>query len=107
MLKLKKSAVVGLAVASLVSLPLLGGTASAGTPTAQCTKQKVNSTTGQASCSSLGAYKKYRVIVDCIGNSGRQFSVTGPWVSKGWSVAQCSGNGSAGIYGFIDVELQF
>ncbi|MFJ6862946.1 hypothetical protein ACIQRS_02075 [Streptomyces termitum] len=45
------------------------------------------------------------MVVPCIANSGRTFEVFGPWISSGWSTASCSGNGSAGVYGYIDVEL--
>ncbi|GAA2632247.1 MULTISPECIES: hypothetical protein [Streptomyces] len=107
MVKFKSLAVAGVVASALLSVPLAGGTAFADASAASCSKQKVNGYTGRASCTSLDGYNAYRVVVECIGNSGRQFNVTGPWVKSGWSTASCSGNGSAGIYGFVDVELQY
>ncbi|GHA73381.1 hypothetical protein GCM10010305_14840 [Streptomyces termitum] len=105
MVRGKKWAAVGALSLALGAFPVGAGTAVADTPTASCSKEKVNGYTGRASCTSLGGYKKYRVVVPCIANSGRTFEVFGPWISSGWSTASCSGNGSAGVYGYIDVEL--
>ncbi|WKV71951.1 hypothetical protein AW27_010735 [Streptomyces sp. PCS3-D2] len=107
MVKFKSLALAGVLAAGLLSLPLASGTAFAGTSTASCVKEKVSGYTGRASCINLGGYNGYRVVVECVSNSGRRFDVTGPYVRSGWSTASCSGNGAAGISGFVDVELQY